>query len=246
MELDKTKFENLIESVTQRIINEYRYQNTITPHNSQTTRNINLGANPLAVDNGGHSNNDVVGQVSTTDDNGSNFKPNDDAIILSPNQFRMYKIKNFGNDDVISTLSFFGRGKEGEKALRLAIDQLNGGAVRNYKDIQYRVITDIPSMDSAVKSGYMNNSFWEFSLGDGRWFILKPDPLENILQSKFNGIGKSKEEIEKFKSENPSITSFKSNSNSMNPDEIKRREAARRDRERRQREHELRKAQMRR
>lgn len=241
MELDRASFELVIESVAKRLIKEYRYNDTITPHNSQTNRAINLGRNPLSVDNGGHSNNDVVGQVSTVDDNGSNFTPNDDAVILSPNQLRMYKIKNFGNDNVMSTLSFFGNGKEGEKALRLAIDQLNGGATRNHKNVTYRVITDIPSMDVAAKSGYMQNSFWEFSLGDGRWFILKPEPLENIRQSQFNGVGKSKEDIAKFKAENPNASSsYNQTSNYMSPEEMKKREAARRDRERRKREHELR------
>lgn len=184
MKIGKNKLINIIESTIKEILTEHRYDFSPTPYNSRTNRDVNLGTNPLSVDNGGHSNNDVLSQVSTIDNNGANFK-SDNNVTLSPNKFIIYKIKNFGNDTIPSTMSLFGSGVYGEKNLRNAIDNLNGAARRNGKNVVYRTITSDMSKDKAAKSGYMIDTFWEFSLDNGQtWNILQPKPVENIKQSK--------------------------------------------------------------
>lgn len=186
MKISKNNLINLIESTIKEILNEDRYKDAITPDNSRSTTNRNLGYNPLFVDNGGHANNDVLRQASTVDKNGANFvTSNDNRRIVNQNKFTIYRIKNFGNDTIPSTMSLFGSGITGKNELRKAIDQLNGGASRNGKYVTYRTITLDKSADKAEKSGWMIDTFWEFSLDNGKtWFIFKPKPLENLKQAK--------------------------------------------------------------
>lgn len=184
MILNRKMLTELIGNIVNNILKEYKYYDDINPDNSKTNRYKNLGLNPLSVDNGGHQSNDVVKQVSTFDKNGEMFTSND-RIFLNKNQFVIYKIKNFGTDSISSTISLFGKGSIGEKNLRSAIDLLNGGATRNGKNIIYRTITLETSLDKAKKSGWMIDTFWEFSINNGGdWYILKPKPLEDIKKSK--------------------------------------------------------------
>jgi hypothetical protein len=59
-------------------------------------------------------------------------------IVVSDNKFTIYKIKNFGNDKIEDTMSFFG-GSTVE--LTRAIHTVNGAAKRNGKPLYYRTIT---------------------------------------------------------------------------------------------------------
>ena len=176
MKISKNNFISLIESTIREILNEDRYKDSITPDNSRAVTNRNLGYNPLTVDS----------QPSTYDYNGETFQATDDnRRIVNQNKFTIYKIKNFGNDTIPSTMSLFGSGAYGTNNLRTAIDLLNGGAKRNGKYVMYRTITLDKSVDKAKKSGWMIDTFWEFSLDNGRtWNILKPKPLENLKQAK--------------------------------------------------------------
>lgn len=184
MKFNRSELISLIEEKIRETLKEYKYRQTISPDNSKVVRDYNMKSNPLAVDNGGHSSNDVVRQASTYDYNGETFDTNN-RIIVSPNKFTIYKIKNFGSDKISSTMSLFGKGSIGEKGLRSAIDLLNGGAVRNNKSIQYRTITPYSSEEKAKKSGWMIDTFWEFTLNGGEtWCILKPNPLENMKIAK--------------------------------------------------------------
>ena len=60
----------LIYEAINEFVNEYRYQDSATPLNSRSDVHRNLGVNPLTVDNGGHTPNDVLSQPSTFDRNG--------------------------------------------------------------------------------------------------------------------------------------------------------------------------------
>lgn len=186
MRISKNNLISLIESTIRDILNEDRYKNSITPDNSKIIANKNLGYNPLFVDNGGHASNDVVSQPSTYDYNGETFQATDNnRKIVNQNKFTIYKIKNFGSDTIPSTMSLFGSGAYGENKLRTAIDLLNGGAKRNNRSVIYRTITLDKSANKAKKSGWMIDTFWEFSLDNGfTWNILKPKPLENLKRAK--------------------------------------------------------------
>ena len=167
-----------------QIIEEGRYTNTATPWNSRSDRNRYLGVNPLVSDYGNHSNNNIVGHVSTFDRNGENFTSNGNNIVVSDNKFMFYKVKTFGNDKVESTLSIFGSGAKGEKELRRAIDVINGAADRNGRSVSYRTITSETNRRASESSGHMSKTFWEFSLDNGRtWYVLKPDPIMKMVKS---------------------------------------------------------------
>lgn len=175
----------IIREVLIEMINEGRFDSTATPHNSRVDMLKNTGNNPLYADNGGHAANDVVSQVSTYDTNGQNFKTNGNDIIVSDNKFIIYKIKNFGNDKIESTLSLFGRGAGAEKELRRAIDTINGAAKRNRRSVSYRTITSESFQGTSRRTGQMSKTFWEFSLDNGNtWYILKPNPVQSVQQSK--------------------------------------------------------------
>lgn len=176
----KNKIREIIRKTINEMIEEGRYDFSSTPYNSKSERNYSLNRNPLTIDNGGHNSNDVLSQVSTYDSNGANFDTNEN-IVLSDNQITIYKIKNFNNTDINSTIDFFGKGSVGEKNLRKAIDTINGAAVRNNRDVMYRTIT---SASNKHKNKFIG-TFWEFSLDNGNsWYILKPNPVNNMQLSK--------------------------------------------------------------
>ena len=176
---------NIVRKAIMEVLNEGRFDNTTNPHNSHADVSRNLGHNPIYADNGGHSANDTVSQVSTFDTNGQNFKTNGNDIIVSDNKFIIYKIKNFGSDNIESTLSLFGRGAGGEKELRRAIDVINGAAKRNGRSVSYRTITSDSFKNTSRRTGQMSKTFWEFSLDNGNnWYILKPNPIQSMQQSK--------------------------------------------------------------
>lgn len=178
IKLTETQCRNL-----EDILSEGYYDDSATPLFSRTKMNRELGVNPLAVDNGGHTPSDVLRQPSTIDYNGANFKGVN--VIVSDNKFMFYKVKNFGTDKISSTLQLFGRGAGGEKGLRTAIDTINGAAVRNGKTLRFRTITSETFKSKSKATGHMSNTFWEFSYDGGNtWYILKPHPIQNMQQSK--------------------------------------------------------------
>lgn len=175
---------DLIHEAINELIDEYRYQDSTTPINSKAATLRNLGVNPLAVDNGGHSSNDTVAQPSTFDRNGATFKSKDN-VVLSDNKFIIYKIKNFGTDKISSTMDLFGRGANGEKSFRKEIDIMNGAAKRNGRHLLYRTITSISNADKSNSTGNMSNTFWEFSYDGGNtWYIMKPNGTQDMRASK--------------------------------------------------------------
>lgn len=174
----------IIKKAINKAINEYRYSDSSTPINSKEYTYSYRCVNPTSVDVGSHSSNDVLSQPSTFDKNGENFVT-DDNIVLSDNKFTIYKIKNFGNDNIQSTLDFFGKGKNGEKNLRKEIDTLNGASTRNGKSLIYRTITSQSYKNKSENSGKMLYTFWEFSFDNGAtWYILKPNGTQNMKPSK--------------------------------------------------------------
>ena len=185
--------DKIISESIRKVISEARFDNSATPINTRSDRAAQLGYNPIYADNGGHANNDVVAQVATVDRNGANFSAKGNNIILSDNKFTIYKIKNFGTDKIDSTLGIFGRGAAAEKELRRMIDTLNGAARRNGKYLQYRTISPESKVKEAQRSGYMISSFWEFSFNGTDWYIMKPNGVQNMQQSKLvQKIGESK------------------------------------------------------
>lgn len=141
--------------------------------------NGDIGRNPLTVDNGGHASQDKITQASTVDAWGASFQPKEIKHLM-PNQWIIYKVKNFGNPDITGTRSIFANGKE----IRRAIDLVNGSAGRNGRGVTWRVVVDGDKSREALMSGYMSNAFWEFSLDGGyEWYILKPDPVQRLKQS---------------------------------------------------------------
>ena len=174
----------LIYEAINEFMNEYRYQDSATPLNSRSDVHRNLGINPLTVDNGGHTPNDVLSQPSTFDRNGETFESKED-IVLSDNKFIIYKIKNFGTDKINSTMDLFGRGANGEKSFRKEIDIMNGAAKRNYKSLIYRTITSVSNEAKSKATGHMSGTFWEFSYDGGNtWYIMKPDGTQDMRTSK--------------------------------------------------------------
>lgn len=180
MEMEHLK--NIILESIRNAVNEAWYNDTSTPHMSHSDARRELGHNPLRTDVGNHSANDEVRQPSTFDRNGANFQGT--HIVLSENMFKIYKIKNFGNLDVVDTLSFFGRGTSGEKELRRAIDILNGAADRNGKTLSYRTITSESNKGISERTSYMKNTFWEYSFNGNDWYILIPNPVQTMKLSK--------------------------------------------------------------
>lgn len=171
---------NLITESVFTMLKEGWYSKSTTPYFSKNDIHRNLGRNPLYVDNGNHSPADSITQPSTIDFNGARLDA--ELITLSRQGFTIYKIKNFGNDKVTSTLSFFGNGARGEKAFRNTIDTLYGAERRNNRQVIFRTIActeDNPKKNDVYKS------FWEFSYDNGNtWYIMKPNPLQSLKQSK--------------------------------------------------------------
>lgn len=174
--------DRIITETIHRYLVEVRYNDSTTPHNSKNDTHIHIGRNPLTVDVGGHSSQDVLSQPSTIDWNGENMETNTEHVTVSDNKFMFYKVKNFGNPNVTSTMGFF----KDIKGFRAAIDIINGAATRNNRVIvYYRTITPESSAEKAKSSGYMLNTFWEFSYDKERWFIIQPKPTQNMKESTF-------------------------------------------------------------
>ena len=180
--MGKEHLQQIILECLKNAVNEAWFSNTSTPHMSHSDARRELGRNPLRTDVGTHSAHDEVRQPCTFDRNGANFKGT--HIVLSENMFKIYKIKNFGNLDVVDTLSFFGRGAAGEKELRRAIDTLNGAADRNGKTLSYRTITSETNKGISERTSYMKNTFWEYSFNGNDWYILIPNPVQTMKLSK--------------------------------------------------------------
>lgn len=180
--MKKEYLKHIILECIKNAINESWYTNGSIPIMSHSDAQKEMGYNPLRTDVGKHSANDEVRQPSTFDRNGANFQGT--HIVLSENMFKIYKIKNFGNIDVVDTLSFFGHGASGEKELRRAIDTLNGAADRNGKTLSYRTITSELNKGISERTSYMKNTFWEYSFNRNDWYILMPNPVQTMKLSK--------------------------------------------------------------
>lgn len=173
------RLKQIIYECVVKVISE-RYSDSATPINSKTWVRNNLGKDTTAVDTGNHPTNDILSQVSSVDWNGERFGESE-TVVLSPNKFTIYKIKNFGNDKIGSSIDLFGRGASGEKNFRREIDVLNGAARRNGRGLIYRKITT----DAKSRRGSLANSFWEFSFdGGSTWYIMKPNGTQNMQQTK--------------------------------------------------------------
>jgi hypothetical protein len=182
--MKKNELKNIIKEEIIKLLDEHRYQYTATPLNTKTGTDINLGINPLTVDNGNRTPNDVLGQPSTFDRNGASFTT-DNNIVLSDNKFTIYKIKNFGTDKITASIDLFGRGANGEKNFRKEIDIMNGAATRNNRNLIYRTITSDAFQRRSKSSGKMSNTFWEFSFDNGNtWYIMKPNGTQTMQASK--------------------------------------------------------------
>lgn len=174
-ELEKIITESIIS-----VLEEGWYDKSTSPYFSKGDVYRNIGRNPLTVDNGGHSSADSITQPSTIDFNGERLDA--EMVCLSDTKFTIYKVKNFGNDRIDSTLSFFGKNANGEKMFRNAIDTLYGAAKRNGKNVIFRTIA---SVTNSPKRNSIYKTFWEFSFDNGNtWYILKPNPVQNMIASK--------------------------------------------------------------
>lgn len=175
-----SEFKQIIVETIINTINEGWYDKSTTPYFSKSDVNRTIGKNPLTVDNGNHTPQDTVIQPSTVDFNGERLDA--EPIYLSNNKFMIYKIKNFGNDKIDSTLSFFGKTSNGEKLFRNAIDTIYGAANRNGRNVIFRTIS---SVEDNVKRNSLRKTFWEFSFDNGNsWYLLIPNPIQNMKLSK--------------------------------------------------------------
>lgn len=181
IKLNKENIRRIVENSVNRILAEGWYSDTATPHMNKDGRE--LGVNPLRTDVGSKNAREEVRQPSTFDANGKNFVSAEN-IVLSDNQFIIYKVKNFGNPDIEDTMSFFGKGSAGEKELRRIIDTLNGAATRNGKHLQYRTITSETNNPVSERSQHMRKTFWEYSFNGSDWYILTPNAPQTMKQSK--------------------------------------------------------------
>lgn len=174
----------IIENIVRECLMESgRFVHGMYPHNSRSHRERNV-ANPIiSHGNGSHSNQDVVSQVSTFDDNGSNFRSGKEHYCISDRDFIKYKMQNFGNARLKSTMDFFG-GNEVE--LRREIDRLNGAAKRNDRGLMWRTITCESKSALSNRTDHMLYTFWEFSFNGGdNWYIMKPNAVDNMKESVF-------------------------------------------------------------
>lgn len=181
--LKRNIFVDIISECVTNVLLEGLYDQGPDPIFSQSDIQRNLGKNPLFVDNGGHALSDNVRQPSTFDFNGANFHGKNH--VLTPNQFMIYKMKNFGSPDITSTMNLFGKGSTGEKELRRAIDLVNGAARRSSRNVIWRTFTTDDKETQSRNSSRMLYTFWEFSLDNGKtWCILKPEPVTSVKISK--------------------------------------------------------------
>lgn len=175
------KLRKLIDECVRRAIYEGVYDKTATPHISKADVRRDIGINPLRTDVGGHAAHDEVTQPSTITPDEENFVSKEN-IVVSDNQFTIYKIKNFGNDGLKGTMDFFG-GSTVE--LARAINTMNGAARRNHKPLYYRTITSESNKKVSERSQQMSKTFWEFSFDGEEWYIMKPNPVVGLKISKF-------------------------------------------------------------
>lgn len=179
--------DRIISETIQDYINEVRYDNDTQPHNSKTDVHNTIGINPLTVDVGGHSSQDVLSQPSTIDFSGESMNSNTEHIFVSDNKFLFYKVKNFGNPDVKSTMNFFKKMPD----FRAAIDTINGAAVRSSMGgVYFRTISPESLKDRIVASDFMIDTFWEFSYNKEDWYIVQPNPTQKMRKSGFKNTPK--------------------------------------------------------
>lgn len=173
----------LIENIVREYLTEEgRFSVSQFPYNSRSHRERNVGNPIISHGNGNHSNQDVVSQVSTVDDNGANFDSGQRHYCISEKNMIKYKWYNFGNTQVKSTMDFFG-GNMTE--LRREIDRLNGAATRNKKSLIYRTITSKDKSNMSDKSDHMLYTFWEFSFDGGQtWYLMIPNGTDKMKKSK--------------------------------------------------------------
>jgi hypothetical protein len=169
------KLRRLIEECVTKALYEGGYwSKTATPLVTNGTTGGFNGRSP-GLDNGPEKN------PSQITPNEENFISQDN-IVISDNQFIIYKIKNFGNDKIGGTMDFFG-GSTVE--LARAIHTMNGAAKRNGRPLFYRTITSESNKKTSVNTQQMLKTFWEFSFDGEEWYIMKPNPVQTLKISKF-------------------------------------------------------------
>ncbi len=89
--------------------------------------------------------------------------------------------KNFGSYERFqSTVQMIG----GTVAFNNAIHAVYGSAQRSGKRPLLRSISPEAKKNSAVKSGYLSHTFWEFSYdGGSTWYVLTARPAQTMKQS---------------------------------------------------------------
>lgn len=175
------KLKRIIDECVRRALYEGVFDKTATPHVSKAEAQREIGINPLRTDVGGHAAHDEVLQPSTITPNQEGFESREN-IVISDNQFAIYKIKNFGNDKINGTMDFFGNSTV---ELDRAINTVNGAAKRNNKPLYYRTITSQSYEKISKRNKQMAKTFWEFSFDGEEWYILKPNPVVGMKISKF-------------------------------------------------------------
>ena len=157
------------------------YTDTSTPLPSRAmTRNM-LGRNPVIADNGNHASRDTVVQPSSIDFNGEDVTHHAQHYFVSDNKFQYYMAKNFGSlDRFQSTVQMM----NGTVAFNNAIHAVYGSAQRSGKRPILRSISPETKKNSVVRSGYLSNTFWEFSYDGGNtWYVLTARPAQTMKQS---------------------------------------------------------------
>lgn len=174
------------ETIKQTLMESGMFDKTATPVATKTDAQRELGINPLRTDVGNHGGNEEVRQPSTQDWNGANFKGK--LIIIPDKRFTFYKVKQFGNPNIKDTSSLFGGTGKGDVELKKAIDTVNGAATRNNKSVTYRFITSETNNETykiSQNPGRTIGTFCEFSYDGNQWFIMKPQPVQNLKISSF-------------------------------------------------------------
>lgn len=178
---------NRLRILIENIIREYlceegRFTSGPDPHNSRSHRERNVGNPIIGHGNGGHSNQDVVSQPSTYDIFGAGF--DGQHCVVGINKFKNYLDTCFSGRKIKSTMDFFGNNAEGLRQIRCEIDRLNGSAERNGRKLIWRTITPKDKIRIELKSGFMLNSFWEYSFNGGQtWYVLVPNSIYTMKPS---------------------------------------------------------------
>jgi len=169
----------ILECVRQTLNEESYYRDTATPEGFR--RNEWSGQDGR----GNHSGKlDKTTEHPQDDRNGRNFVAK--HYVVSDNRLAFYKVKIFGNPNIKETRSLFGKNNaKAEVELRRAIDTVNGAADRNGKILRFRTITSESFKELSERTSYMSNTFWEFSFDGDEWYVLKPEPVQNLKVSTF-------------------------------------------------------------